>query len=252
MINDPRSEPYYDHLIKMGYSFLDYSEKHYIFERAGRVIKVAKSLYNHEKTDESYEIEKAAHELLRINQVPVAEIYNVYPKGSFLDEFTVLEEEKVNGEIYYKKDCEKNLLSQALQLMQTATRIKGKNFGMMERDGHAAFSSWKEFLYYAVKDMKNGEKELICRKIQALPNIIESAFVFTDCNMANFVFNGNQLVKAIDVERPLWGDPYFLYGVIKRRNPYMYVLIGKEAESEIVDLYAKIYPYIFGGCRDVM
>ena len=27
----------------------------------------------------------------------------------------------------------------------------------------------------------------------------------------------------------------------------MYVLIGKEAESEIVDLYAKIYPYIFGG-----
>ena len=80
-----------------------------------------------------------------------------------------------------------------------------------------------------------------------MPDITEPAFVFTDCNMANFVFNGNYLIKALDVERPLWGDPLFLYGVIKRRNPYMYVLIGKEAESEIVDLYAKIYPYIFGG-----
>ena len=107
MINDPRSEPYYDHLIKMGYCFLNYSEKHYIFERAGRVIKVAKSLYNHGKTDESYEIEKAAHDLLRFYRIPAAEIYNIYPKGSFLDDFAVLEEEKVNGEIYYKKDCEK-------------------------------------------------------------------------------------------------------------------------------------------------
>lgn len=58
MINDPRSEPYYDHLIKLGYRFLNYSEKHYIFERAGCVLKIAKSIYNHEKTDESYEIKK--------------------------------------------------------------------------------------------------------------------------------------------------------------------------------------------------
>lgn len=26
MTNDPRSEPYYDHLIKLGYCFLNYSE----------------------------------------------------------------------------------------------------------------------------------------------------------------------------------------------------------------------------------
>ena len=252
MINDPRSEPYYDHLIKMGYCFLNYSEKHYIFERAGRVIKVAKSLYNHEKTDESYEIEKAAHDFLRFYRIPAAELYNIYPKGSFLDDFAVLEEEKVNGEIYYKKDCEKNFLMQALRLMRAVTRIKGKNFGMLEKDGHAKFLSWKDFLYDAVKGVPNGKREFICSKIQTLPDITEPAFVFTDCNMANFVFNGNYLIKALDVERPLWGDPLFLYGVIKRRNPYMYVLIGKEAESEIVDLYAKIYPYIFGGCRDVM
>ena len=131
--------------------------------------------------------------------------------------------------------------------MQTAAQIKGKNFGMMGMDGQATFLSWKDFLYDAVKDMPNSEKELICRKIQTLPEIIEPAFVFTDCNMANFVFSGDSLIKAIDVERPLWGDPSFLYGVIKSRNPYLYALIGKEAESEIVDLYAKIYPYIFCG-----
>lgn len=177
MINDPRSEPYYDHLIKMGYCFLNYSEKHYIFERAGRVIKVAKSLYNHEKTDESYEIEKAAHDLLRFYRIPAAEIYKIYPKGSFLDDFAVLEEEKVNGEIYYKKDCRKSFLMQALCLMQKATRIKGKNFGMMGKGGQAKFSSWRDFLFDAVKDMPNSEREFICSKIQTLPDITEPAFV---------------------------------------------------------------------------
>lgn len=94
MTNDPRSEPYYDHLIKLGYCFLNYSEKHYIVERAGRVLKIAKSIYNHEKNDKSYEIEKVAHDLLRFYHVPVADIYNIYPKGSFVDDFVVLEEEK--------------------------------------------------------------------------------------------------------------------------------------------------------------
>ena len=158
---------------------------------------------NHEKTDESYEIEKAAHDLLRFYHVPVADIYNIYPKGSFLDDFVVLEEEKVEGEIHYKKNCGEKFLLQALRLMQTAAQIKGKNFGMMGKDGQATFLSWKDFLYDAVKDMPNSEKEFICRKIQALPEIIEPAFVFTDCNMANFVFSGDYLIKSIDVERPL-------------------------------------------------
>ena len=82
MINDPRSEPYYDHLIKLGYRFLNYSEKHYIFERAGRVLKIVKSIYNHEKTDESYEIKKAVLDLLRLYYVPVSYIVSI-PKEVF-------------------------------------------------------------------------------------------------------------------------------------------------------------------------
>ena len=98
-----------------------------------------------------------------------------------------------------------------------------------------------------IENMPEDERKSCCRNIETLPEVKEPSFVFTDCNMANFVFSGNSLIKAIDVERPLWGDPSFLYGVIKSRNPYLYALIGKEAESEIVDLYAKIYPYIFCG-----
>lgn len=34
---------------------------------------------------------------------PVAKIYNVYAKGEMLEGYVVLEEEKIEGEIYYKK-----------------------------------------------------------------------------------------------------------------------------------------------------
>ena len=95
MINNPKSEPYYSYLIRLGYVFCNYSEKHYIFEKDGRVIKVAKSIYNNESTDESYFIERAAHSLLLSYKFPVTKIYNVYPKGEFLKGYAVLEEEKI-------------------------------------------------------------------------------------------------------------------------------------------------------------
>ena len=247
MTNDPRSEPYYDYLMQSGYQFFNYSEKHYIFEKGKRVIKVAKNICNNAATDESYYIEKAAHELLLFHHFPVVKIYNVYSKGDFLEDFVVLEEEKVDGKVYYKKNCENKFLTRVLHLMQNATSIKGKKFGMMDKDGQAKFSSWKECLYSVAENMPEDERKSCCRNIETLPEVKEPSFVFTDCNMANFVFSGDSLIKAIDVERPLWGDPSFLYGVIKSRNPYLYALIGKEAESEIVDLYAKIYPYIFCG-----
>ena len=66
---------------------------------------------------------------------------------------------------------------QALRLMQAVTRIKGKNFGMLEKDGHAKFLSWKDFLYDTVKGVPNGKREFICSKIQTLPDITEPAFV---------------------------------------------------------------------------
>ena len=103
MINNPKSEPYYSYLIRLGYVFCNYSEKHYIFEKDGRVIKVAKSIYNNESTDESYFIERAAHSLLLSYKFPVAKIYNVYPKGEFLKGYAVLEEERLRGKFITKK-----------------------------------------------------------------------------------------------------------------------------------------------------
>ena len=89
-----------------------------------------------------------------------------------------------------------------------------------------------------------------CR-IEVIPKITESSFIFTDCNMANFVFNMGRLEKAIDIERPLWGDPLFLNGMIKSRNPYMYAFMNQEENSDIVDLYAQLYPYIFNAIGKV-
>ena len=156
----------------------------------------------------------------------------------------------MKGEIHYKKNCGGIFLLQALRLMQTAAQIKRKNFGMMGMDGQATFLSRKDFLYDAVKDMPNSEKELICRKIQTLPEIIEPAFVFYRLQYGEFCFQ-RELSYQINRRRTvIVGDPSFLYGVIKSRNPYMYAFIGKEAESEVVDLYEKsIHTFLVG---DVM
>ena len=116
---------------------------------------------------------------------------------------------------------------------------------MMRKDGKAEFSSWKEYLYSVTEDLPENERKSCCRNIETLPEVKESPFVFTDCDMANFVFQGEGLAKMIDVERPLWGDPFFLYGVIKSRNPYMFALLNREKRGGVVDLYAKLYPYIF-------
>lgn len=45
----------------------------------------------------------------------------------------------------YSKDCAPSYLVQVLCLMQETTNIKGKSFGMMERNGQARFLSWKDF-----------------------------------------------------------------------------------------------------------
>lgn len=245
MINSPEGEKYYNFLIEQGYRYFNYSEKHFVFEKGGRIIKIAKNTYNNEDTDESYFIEKIAHDLLLRHNFPAVEIYKIYQKGEFIDDFIVLEEEKAYGKIEYGKNCGENYLSQAINIMQKATNIKSNKFGMMNKDGSAEFSSWKEFLYSVIERMPEKEQADIYRKIEDLPKVEESSFVFTDCNMANFVFNGQRLVKVIDVERPLWGDPHFLYGVIKERNPYMYNLLSKDKNFDIIEIYAKIYSYIF-------
>ena len=242
---DSSREPYYKTLIRRGYTYLTCSEKHYIFEKERVVVKIAKSEYNNSETDESYYIEKAALDCLSLHGLPVAKVHKIYAKGELLDDFTVLEEEKVNGVVYYKKDSKEDILRQALNLMTEATKIAGSKFGLMDQDGEAKYSSWQEFLLEVVEKMPQDERRLCVQKIESMPKPEKPSFVFTDCNMGNFIFRGKRLEKAIDVERPLWGDKLFLYGVIKSRNPYMYRMAPEREESEIIRFYAKIYPYIF-------
>ena len=154
---------------------------------------------------------------------------------AFLDDDDVWEDE-------YILACEKALIDEDFVV---------SGIGMMERNGQARFLSWKDFLYSVVDRMPERERtENRCR-IEVIPKITESSFVFTDCNMANFVFNMGRLEKAIDIERPLWGDPLFLNGMIKSRNPYIYAFMNQEENSDIVDLYAQLYPYIFNATGKV-
>ena len=78
-----------------------------------------------------------------------------------------------------------------------------------------------------------------------VPELKESVFVLTDCNTANFIFNHGKLQYAIDIERPLWGDRNFIYGMIKARNRFMYQRVPTEINEKLIDYYAKIYKYLF-------
>ena len=51
MKNEPKKEPYYNNLIALGYVPFNYSEKHYLFTRGNKVIKIARASYNTSDTD---------------------------------------------------------------------------------------------------------------------------------------------------------------------------------------------------------
>lgn len=247
MKNEPYNEPYYNELIKLGYLPFNYSEKHYIFTKGDRIIKIARSAYNSTSIDESYYIEKKAHEILNTNGLNAVKVSNIYRKDELVDDFTVLEEERADGQIFYKKNSDENVLGSILSFMEDASQIKSEFYGMMDKNGEAKYSSWKAFLRSVINKSSAKDREQLECALNRVADIPQSCFVMTDCNTANFVFENGKLKYAFDVERPLWGDKNFLYAVIKARNPYMFERIKNRIKpiSGLIDFYCKIYDLIF-------
>lgn len=248
MENNPQAEPYYARLTALGYHSFNYSEKHYLFSKGCNVIKIARSAYNNPCTDESYYIESRAHDILLLHGLATAKVNRIYEKGELVDGFVVLEEEKIDGQVFYRKDSDERILKQILGYINAASNIEGKTFGMMDKYGAAAYSSWKDFLISVISKAEAKDGERLLRELVYVPKCIKPSFVFTDCNTANFIFESDKLKCAVDVERPLWGDCDFLYGVIKARNPYMFnlaVKLGYIKNMRLINLYSELHKYIF-------
>lgn len=248
MENNPCAEPYYDRLIALGYQSFNYSEKHYLFCKGDELIKIARNIYNNPDTDESYYIEKTAHEILLAHGFMAARVNRVYDKGELIEDFVALEEEKINGQVYYRKDSDENLLRQILRFMQDATKIKGMRFGMLDKFGNAPYLSWKDYLSVVISKADKADRKYFFQELECVPNDAMPSFLLTDCNTANFIFESGKLKCAIDVERPLYGDRDFIYGMIKARNPYMFELAVKDGYIEnmrLIDFYCRLYKYIF-------
>ncbi len=247
MINNPQEEPYFHRFVSLGYTPLNYSEKHYIFAKGNKVIKIARSVYNTLQTDESYYIEKAAHDLLIEHGMPVVNIGKIYQKGELIKDFTVLEEDRVEGEIFYRKNCDVALLSQVVCFMQRAAQITAPSFGFFEKDRRAQFSSWRSFLKSVIDRANPQRKGILYKGLDMVPRLSEASFVPSDCNMANFIFRGGRLKCVIDIERPLWGDKNFIYGMFKARNESLLHCVTEKFDDKLVDYYAQIYECMFYG-----
>ena len=151
MTNEPQKEPYYNNLISLGYVPFNYSEKHYIFSKGNKIIKIARASYNNPTIDESYYIEKFSHNILISHNFPVVKIDKIYDKGELVDDFVVLEEEKKDGQVFYNKDCNTMILSQIVSFIEQVTQIKANSFGFMDRCGRSEHSSWRSFLMSIIK-----------------------------------------------------------------------------------------------------
>ena len=248
MVNNPCAEPYYNRLIALGYQSFNYSEKHYLFCKGDKIIKIARNIYNTPDTDESYYIEKTAHELLLLHGLMAVKVNRIFDKGELVENFIVLEEERVDGQVYYRKDSDEKVLRQILQFIQDATKINGSRFGMLDKFGNTSYSSWKDYLSAVITKTEIEDKKCFLQELSYVPNDVKPSFVFTDCNTANFIFESDKLKCAIDVERPLFGDKNFIYGMIKARNPYMFELAVKSdciINTRLIDFYCRLYKYIF-------
>ena len=252
MINNPESEQYYSRLLSLGYLPFNYSEKHYLFSKNDRIIKIARSIYNNATTDESYYIEAQAHKILSLNGLAVAEICRIFEKGEMVDDFIVLEEEKVSGDVYYRKNSKESVLKQILDYMLKATVIQGKSFGMLDKNGEAHFASWQGYLVSVITRAPEKDRERLLCELECVPKDVIPSFVITDCNTANFIFESDKLKCAIDIERPMWGDRDFLFGVIKARNPFLFdvaIKAGYAKNVRLISIYEELYKYIFDKCE---
>lgn len=248
MVNNPQSEPYYAQLAALGYHSFNYSEKHYLFSKGCNVIKIARGVHNNSNTDESYYIEACAQDILLMHGLVAAKVKRIYEKGELVDGFVVLEEDRIDGQVFYRKDSDERILKQILEYMAAAYDIEGKLFGMMDKYGDAVYPSWQEFLISVISKAKEKDRENLLCELVHVPRDIKPSFIFTDCNTSNFIFESNKLKCAVDVERPLWGDRDFLYGVIKARNPHLFnlaVKLGHIRNMRLISLYSELYNYIF-------
>lgn len=245
MGNKPQTEFYYQTLIENGYEFLDYSEKHYVFRKDNRIIKVAKKIYNTLDNDESFEIEKLAHELMIRFGLPVAKITRIYQKGELLYDYTILEEEYCEGDVFYNKDLSTDLLRQIYGFLETSSKIGNDKFGFLSNDKCKMYNSWKEFIISIIANAKT-DKSVLIDGLNVVPNEVEAKLILTDVNTANFIFIDGKINKVIDIERPLFGDKQFLYAVIKSRNLKLFGLIdNNKINHQLVDYYQIVYKHLF-------
>jgi len=246
MINSPQIEPYYKKLMELGYSPLDYSEKHYVFRKDLQIIKIARSSYNTVANDDSFCIEKVAHDLLGEAGLPVAKILEVYERDILIPNFAVLCEEYYEGQVYYSKDTSCDLLIQIWELIHSATTITRNTFGYVKTDGTIQNATWHSFLRDIANSAKS-DKSLLFSGIKYVPEPKSSSFIFTDINVANYIFENKKLKVAIDVERPIFGDKTFIYSVIKSRNPKLFSIIKNATflDMSLIDYYCIVYNHLF-------
>ena len=244
MYNQPTKEPYYNALIDMGYTPLDYSKKHYVFKKDNSVIKIARSEYNCADNNDSFFIEKCSHDILSQANFPIARISKIYNKNELVPDFYVLEEDYCEGDVYYSKNIANNLLLQIWDTLFEATQITSDLYGFIDCNGKAPFNIWHDFLLF-VATHASSDKEPLLNGIPSCSNITKGSFLFTDLNTANFIFSNNKLCKIIDVERPIYGDTLMLYAMAKIRNPELYSLIKPQQSTEIIDYYCLVYKHLF-------
>lgn len=251
MENKPQKEPYYQELIKLGYAPLNYSDKHYIFRKGDIIIKIARNEFNGPSNDESFIIEKTAHDLLLKYNMPVAKIRRIYTKKELIEDFSALEEEYVYGDIFYDKNSDVGLLLEVFRFADCTANIVSKKFGWVNCDGAGDFDSWKEFIRHII-DSSKSDRESLENGFRFVPDKCDGSFILTDMNMANFVFTDGKLKCALDIERPLFGDKLFLYAVIKMRNPKMFSLLPisfDQYQLSLIDYYSLVYKHLFDAIK---
>jgi hypothetical protein len=250
------NEPYYDFFIKNNYKYLSHGYMHVIFEKDNYVYKIVKSAFKKFDKKDNYLLEAKALIILRENELPVANVINVYDKGEFIADFCVLKERKVDG---FVKD--KNLISdkemfEIHRIIKSSTNILLNSYGPMTIDDSGIYSSWPEYLQSLFLRAENAiSKYKLKMDITGVKNYLLNdynynsgpRYLILDPNEKNFVFNEDGNVEGIiDIDHPLGGDPLYQIAVFKYFRPQLYDFminhdeISKD-ELKIIDYYAIIF-----------
>lgn len=248
-------EPYYQDFIDNGYKYLGHGYMHIVFEKDDKIYKILKSRFSAQDSMEKFVFEAKNLNFLRKFGLPTAKVLCIKKPGELIDNFHVLVEHKISGNVPDRNDVQAYQIYGIHNVLNSTHKIPVSQFGPIGDTGLQK-PTWCEYMEYLVDRASfiadllhlNMNMEYVKEYFKTCYVYRETPkFIILDPNERNYIFDQNkQLAGIIDIDHPLGFDPLYEYAAYLYSRPQQFFLMNKlglidKKSMHTIRKYAIIY-----------